>query len=278
MIVLAEQKKASVRVAFIGKKEAENLTYVSADYQAVSRVGGLDENLTVYIGQGKEPLTIRNIQELSAGAAGAVKGMGIKAYEMDIRPFLEAAGVRAVSAVIEGIYTGAYEICLPGEEPKEIPDVTLTGIDENLYPAAQGELKQGISLAEAQSWARNMVNAPGNLFHPMDFAREIMEHMKETSVECELIVYSKLNAMGMEALTSVGKSSENPPCMLVMRYRGDEEAPVTGLVGKGVTCDTGGIHDGDQRRYGRRCGSCGGNLCTCGKSGQGQCNWRNPDV
>ena len=114
MIVLAEQKKASVRVAFIGKKEAENLTYVSADYQAVSRVGGLDENLTVYIGQGKEPLTIRNIQELSAGAAGAVKGMGIKAYEMDIRPFLEAAGVRAVSAVIEGIYTGAYEICLPG--------------------------------------------------------------------------------------------------------------------------------------------------------------------
>ena len=55
MIVLAEQKKASVRVVFIGKKEAENLTYVSADYQAVSRVGGLDENLTVYIGQGKEP-------------------------------------------------------------------------------------------------------------------------------------------------------------------------------------------------------------------------------
>ena len=76
VIVLAEQKKASVRVAFIGKKEAENLTYVSADYQAVSRVGGLDENLTVYIGQGKEPLTIRNIQELSAGAAGAVKGWG----------------------------------------------------------------------------------------------------------------------------------------------------------------------------------------------------------
>lgn len=220
MIVLAEQKKASVRVAFIGKKEAESLTYVSADYQAVSRVGGLDENLTVYIGQGDEPLTIRNIQELSAGAAGAVKGMGIKVYEMDIRPFLEAAGVRAVSAVIEGIYTGAYEICFPGEEPKEIPDVTLTGIDENLYPKAQGELKQGISLAEAQVWARNMVNAPGNLLHPMDFAREIMERMKDTSVECELIVYSKLNAMGMEALTSVGKSSENPPCMLVMRYRG----------------------------------------------------------
>lgn len=63
MIVLAEQKKASVRVAFIGKKEAENLTYVSADYQAVSRVGGLDENLTVYIGRGRNRLrsvTFRN--------------------------------------------------------------------------------------------------------------------------------------------------------------------------------------------------------------------------
>ena len=240
MIVLAEQKKAPVRVAFIGKKEAESLTYVSADYQAVSRVGGLDQNLTVYIGQGEEPLDIRKIQELSAGAAKAVKEMGIQAYEMDIRPFLEAAGVRAVSAVTEGIYTGSYEISLPDEAKKETPDVTLTGIDENLYTAAQGELKQGMTLAEAQSWARDMVNAPGNLFHPMDFAREIMEQMKDTAVECELIVYSKLNAMGMEALTSVGKSSENPPCMLVMRYKGKEGAPITGLVGKGVTCDTGG--------------------------------------
>ena len=62
MIVLAEQKKASVRVAFIGKKEAENLTYVSADYQAVSRVGGLDENLTVYIGQGKEPVSYTHLR------------------------------------------------------------------------------------------------------------------------------------------------------------------------------------------------------------------------
>ncbi len=76
-----------------------------------------------------------------------------------------------------------------------------------------GGIKTGDSLAEAQSWARNMVNAPGNLFHPMDFAREIMEHMKETSVECELIGIHKLNAMGMEALTMCGKSSENPPCM-----------------------------------------------------------------
>ena len=153
MIVLAEQKKAFVRVAFIGKKEAEDLTYVSADYQAVSRVGGVDQNLTVYIGQGEEPLTIRTIQELSAGAASALKGLGIQEYEMNIRPFLEAAGIRAVSAVIEGIYTGSYEICLPGEQAKKVPDVTLTGIDENLYSKAQGELKQGISLAEARVWA-----------------------------------------------------------------------------------------------------------------------------
>ena len=60
MIVLAEQKKASVRVAFIGKKEAENLTYVSADYQAVSRVGGLDENLTVRGRNRLRSVTFRN--------------------------------------------------------------------------------------------------------------------------------------------------------------------------------------------------------------------------
>lgn len=240
MIRLKEEKKLPVQVKFIDRQTAEHMKYISADYQAVSRLGGTDESLTVYVGQGEEMLDIRKVQELSAGAAGAVKEMGIVSYEMDIHPFLEAVGVRAVSAVIEGIYTGTYEICLPGEEKKEVPEVVLTGIDEQAYQEIREELEQGIVLAESQNWARNMVNAPGNLFHPMDFAREIMDHMKDTAVECELIVYSKLNTMGMEALTSVGKSSENPPCMLVMRYRGAGDGAVTGLVGKGVTCDTGG--------------------------------------
>ena len=75
------------------ERRREDLTYVSADYQAVSRVGGVDQNLTVY-GQQEEPLTIRTIEELSAGAASALKGMGIQEYEMNIRPFLEAAGIR----------------------------------------------------------------------------------------------------------------------------------------------------------------------------------------
>src|SRR5699024_9459772 len=46
---------------------------------------------------------------------------------------------------------------------------------------------------------------------------------------------------GFEALLGVGDSSEFPPCLTVLRYRGKPESgEVTALVGKGVTCDTGG--------------------------------------
>ena len=40
---------------------------------------------------------------------------------------------------------------------------------------------------------------------------------------------------------AVGKSSANPPCLIVMRYRGDADSEENyGFIGKGVTCDTGG--------------------------------------
>ncbi|MDD7266920.1 MAG: hypothetical protein PUH12_01955 [Lachnospiraceae bacterium] len=240
MIVISEQKRAAVQVVLIGRNEAKDLPYVSADYQAVSVVREADRQMTVYIGQGDDPLTVRSIQELSAGAAETVKQMGICEYGMDLRALVQAIGVRAVSAVIEGIYTGSYEICLPGEKEKKIPDVSLTGINPDAKEKARQELERGLTLAEAKVWARNMVNAPGNLLRPMDFAREIMELVKDTTVNCELFDDSTLNAMGMEALTSVGRSSENPPCMLILRYRGAGDAPVNGLIGKGVTCDTGG--------------------------------------
>jgi leucyl aminopeptidase len=50
----------------------------------------------------------------------------------------------------------------------------------------------------------------------------------------------------MGAFWSVSKGSEEPPALIVLRYepegeRGDLDGPVLGLVGKGITFDTGGI-------------------------------------
>src|SRR5690606_65847 len=52
----------------------------------------------------------------------------------------------------------------------------------------------------------------------------------------------QIAAKGMGGLHSVGKGSANPPRMIVLKYQGREEwTDVLGLVGKGITFDTGGI-------------------------------------
>lgn len=75
----------------------------------------------------------------------------------------------------------------------------------------------------------------------MDLDRAVTGFVEDVEIEAQTFVYGQLRAMKMEGLYGVGGSSEYPPCMLVLRYRGNpDSSEVYGLVGKGVTCDTGG--------------------------------------
>lgn len=196
------------------------------------------ESFVIYIRQRTRP-GIRDVREVMAMAASVMKQAGVYEYTVELDNLEGLDGKQAVCAATEGIYTGCYEITLPGRERKEMPRVTFTGIQDR--EDGKRWLEEAGCLADTQSWVRDLVNAPGNLLQPMEFARMIMKKMEEVPVECELLVYGTLNDMGMHALTAVGASSENPPCMLVLRYRGSEMCgTVTGLIGKGVTCDTGG--------------------------------------
>ena len=86
-----------------------------------------------------------------------------------------------------------------------------------------------------------MVNMPGNKLRPEDFAGEVLNLVKDTVIEAQVFHLEDLKKMKMDALLGVGESSEFPPCLVVLRYMGDPECEeVKGLVGKGVTCDTGG--------------------------------------
>lgn len=237
MIKIGEYTEKAHHISFI----RDGARMFAADgYQETNIQVTQNECVELLVGTGKEKVTLRNVKELLACAAKKMKAHQITSYQVDMAPLIRETELSAICFAIQGIYEGIYEVQLPGEREMELPEVTITGVEASQLSKAEAFCREGIALGEAQTWVRHMVNAPGNLFHPMDFARTIMEKMEETPVSCELLVYSKLNAMGMHALTSVGKSSENPPCLLIMSYEGNPGGEVTGLVGKGVTCDTGG--------------------------------------
>lgn len=91
-------------------------------------------------------------------------------------------------------------------------------------------------------WARDLVNEPPNTLFPASYAKQIKDTLKPLGVQVEIIDAKKMEKLGMGCALAVGQGSDQPPCMVVMRWNGGKKSdkPVS-FVGKGVTFDTGGI-------------------------------------
>jgi leucyl aminopeptidase len=101
-------------------------------------------------------------------------------------------------------------------------------------------MDQGRIVGEALNYARTLANAPGNLLYPLDLANEAKK-LAEDGVEVEVLEAPRLLELGMGGILGVGGGSDHPPALALMRYRGGGDKPFLGLVGKGVTFDSGGI-------------------------------------
>jgi leucyl aminopeptidase len=109
--------------------------------------------------------------------------------------------------------------------------------------AVEAAFAEGVIIGESQNFARSLVNEPGNKLTPTEMGRRAAEMAKEVGLQCEVYSTAKLHELKMGAFWSVSQGSEEPPALIVMRYEpeGVKDGPVLGLVGKGITFDTGGI-------------------------------------
>jgi leucyl aminopeptidase len=90
---------------------------------------------------------------------------------------------------------------------------------------------------------KDLANTPANYCTPQhlaDHARTLAERFKSISVD--VLSEAAMEKLGMGALLSVSRGSEQPAKLITMQYNGGSatDKPVV-LVGKGVTFDSGGI-------------------------------------
>jgi leucyl aminopeptidase len=107
----------------------------------------------------------------------------------------------------------------------------------------EAALDQGRILGESQNFTRELVNEPSNRLTPTAMAERAKNMAAETGLKCEILGPDEIKGLKMGAFWSVAQGSDEPPALIVLRYEpaGAPEKPVLGLVGKGVTFDTGGI-------------------------------------
>jgi leucyl aminopeptidase len=151
----------------------------------------------------------------------------------------------AVQAAAEGLMmaahaSGAYKT---GDRGGEAPDelaIVVPGADPAALAAA---VERGRILGECCNLAKTLCDEPPNTLTPSVLAQRAASIAGEAGLAVEVLDEHAIAALNMGLLLGVGQGSAEPPRLIVIRHEpeGAREAPVLGLVGKGVTFDTGGI-------------------------------------
>jgi leucyl aminopeptidase len=149
-----------------------------------------------------------------------------------------------VQAIVEGMTLAEFD---PGtyktlnDRPSGIDVLTL------VTPSTSGALAKaaarGRILGDCTNIARRLTNEPSNRLTPSVFAESAVSISRESGLAVEVLDEPELEKLGMGMLLAVGQGSHERPKLVVMRHEpaGAPPAPVLGLVGKGITFDTGGI-------------------------------------
>ncbi len=156
------------------------------------------------------------------------------------------SGAEFVTAAVEGAILGDWE---PDRYKTENPDERkAVEVFSVVVPAASapGEevLRRARIVAESQNFARDLVSEPANRLSPAVLAERARQMASEQGLECEVLDRQRMEQLGMGALLGVAMGSSEPPALIILRYRPESPAAGAahlGLVGKGVTFDTGGI-------------------------------------
>jgi len=123
--------------------------------------------------------------------------------------------------------------------------VIVPNSDAATVEAVQRGFEEGLIVAAAQNFTRSLVNEPGNVLTPTELGARAKTMCNEAGLKCEVYSSEKVQELKMEAFWAVAKGSAEPPALIVMTYEPatapSADAPVIGLVGKGITFDTGGI-------------------------------------
>lgn len=101
------------------------------------------------------------------------------------------------------------------------------------------------AIGEATAWTQirvmDLMNAPSNKKNPLVLADWAVDSGQKYGYLVSVFDEKKCEEIGLKALLAVSEGSKNPPRFIVLEYTHPEATQKIGLVGKGVTFDTGGV-------------------------------------
>jgi len=207
---------------------------------------GLQAKRLLILGLGKQAkATVHAVRNAAGAAVRYTKPRGIRELVFALPELASLPLAGCARAAVEGALVGdfdpdTYRSDRKDQSVKSFVVAAPAGADQ---AAVEASFAEGMIVGESQNFARALVNEPGNKLTPTILGQRAALMAAEVGLGWEVHSTEKLHELKMGAFWSVSQGSEEPPSLIVLRYEpeGVTDGPVLGLVGKGITFDSGGI-------------------------------------
>lgn len=179
---------------------------------------------------------------------GAACGYAARRFMVQTAAFLVRGGLDPILAaqhITDGFVSTEFDGASYRQDQSRPSALTRVSV---ITPGADRQAvadaaRRGIVISESANLARALANEPANVLPPSELARRIVEAAAPAGVKTDVLDEHAIHKLGMNLLLGVGQGSASPPRLIVLRHEppGAPESPVIGLIGKGVTFDTGGV-------------------------------------
>lgn len=213
----------------------------------VHSLGKIGSRRIWFVGLGKEKdLTFEKLRDSFGKLFKEISDNKLQMAAILLDTFIteKLDGLDAAHALSEAFALATYQF----EGYKQKTNVPEKGINElTVYSETmdcgeiEASLQVGYAFGKGTNSARTLVNIPGNLLTATDMANYAEELAAKYNFEIEILEKEEIQKLGMGAFLAVNQGSAEPPKMIVLKYQGKAQwDDVIGLVGKGITFDTGG--------------------------------------
>ena len=195
------------------------------------------------IGGGKaKTFSAFELRRVAGAAVRSLKPRSIRDFAF-LAPGNGLDSEATTSAIVEGAFVGNFDPDTYKSDRKDQRVQSVTVVASGDQARLRKAIDESQIIGESQNFTRQLVNEPSNRMTPTALAEHARKMCEETGLKCEVYGADKIKELKMGAFWSVAQGSDEPPALIIMRYEpaGAPQKPVLGLVGKGITFDTGGI-------------------------------------
>jgi leucyl aminopeptidase len=239
----------AVKNAVAGVAAAGEFAAASCETLLIHNPNGLAAKRLLVVGLAASGKTKTTIHELRKAAGTGIrfakprKIRGVTLLVPDAAGFDPKFAGRALAegAILADFDSDTYK---SDRVDRALEKTTIISADGDATMLIRAGVLEGDMIAHAQNFARALVLEPGNKLTPTMLGERAAAMATASGLKSEVYGAAKLHELKMGAFWSVSQGSAEPPALIVITYEPENtkpDAPVLGLVGKGITFDTGGI-------------------------------------